>query len=375
MKEIKILHIADVHLGSDFRTLGRKAASRRNDMKDTFIDIIKLCKAEEVQLLLIAGDLFESWSVSEDYYELVREGFESIPDTIVAIAAGNHDPLTPDSLYLKENYWSDNVVIFPPHYTSYIFAPLELELWGASFSTPYAYSSMLKPNLPREPEYLQIGVIHGTTGTDSLKNEYNPISLSQIAESGLDYLALGHIHKPSGVEKSSRTYFAYPGPPEGRGFDELGERGVLIGTVAKNNADLQFHPTGKRMYIEEAIDISDCSGSKSAASIIADAIHIKYGDNYDNNLYKVYLEGKIKDNINISIESIKSYLSELYYVKLRDRTQVDIDIETASKENNLKGYFVRNMLEEMDGRENPVLDEALKIGLKAFFGEVEYSED
>ena len=63
------------------------------------------------------------------------------------------------------------------------------------------------------------------------KGRYGPIALEDIAASGLTYLALGHIHACSGLQKAGDTYWAYPGCPEGRGFDELGDKGVLVVTV------------------------------------------------------------------------------------------------------------------------------------------------
>ena len=57
---------------------------------------------------------------------------------------------------------------------------------------------------------------------------YNAVTREQIAASGLCYLALGHIHEKSGLQRAGETFYAWPGCPMGRGFDELGQKLSLI---------------------------------------------------------------------------------------------------------------------------------------------------
>jgi hypothetical protein len=68
--------------------------------------------------------------------------------------------------------------------------------------------------------------------------------------------------------------------------------------------------------------------------------------------------------------------TRLYFVKIKDSTEYKIDYQALSRETSLKGVFVKNMLNKI--KENPNdnnLKKALKLGLKAFGGEVKYSED
>lgn len=373
MISVKIAHFSDFHLGSDFSGMGRKANIRKNDIKETFVNIIRFCKEQNIQLVLIAGDLFESWNLSEDYYELVQTGLENLGETRVVIVAGNHDPLTPDSAFLRKGFWSDNVIIMPAEFSSILIDELGVEIWGASFSSTYQNHSLFVKVAPQNAEYIQLGIMHGMLGSDGQKTDYNDIFYSQIEKSGLDYLALGHIHKPSGVQKKGSTYYAYPGCPEGRGFDELGERGMLVGEVSKGKAELVPVRTAQRLYIEQKVNLSGINGSKSAADFILSELENNYSEGFRDNLYKIFLEGEA-DEI-FSIETIKSYLTELFYVKLRDRTEPLIDLESVSKEVSLKGVFVRRMAEKLKSDASDLAKEALKLGLKAFSGEVEYIED
>ncbi len=83
------MHCGDIHLGAELTMLGRKAASRKAEIKRTFMNILSLCRAEQVQLLLIAGDFFDNVHVEDNTLEEIKTGFEGLKDTIVAIAPGN----------------------------------------------------------------------------------------------------------------------------------------------------------------------------------------------------------------------------------------------------------------------------------------------
>ncbi len=195
--------------------------------------MISLCNEKQIDLLLLAGDLFENWEVAQREYPFVFQAFESIPYTIVAIVAGNHDPLSPHSLYLTKE-WPQNVYIFSSDYHSILLESLQVELWGGSFSSPYQYNLMLTPKAPQKPDYLQIGLLHGTLASLGGQKEYHLIPLEAVKNSRLDYLALGHIHKPLLPTYEGQTLYAYPGSLEPLGYDEPGERGVLLGEIGKD---------------------------------------------------------------------------------------------------------------------------------------------
>lgn len=79
-------------------------------------------------------------------------------------------------------------------------------------------------------------------------SRYRAMTLKDVEQSGADYLALGHVHAFGGVQQAGRTFWAYPGCPEGRGFDELGDKGFLTGTVEPGQVKLTFVPFARRRY-------------------------------------------------------------------------------------------------------------------------------
>ncbi|MEE1185511.1 MAG: hypothetical protein UHX92_05480, partial [Acutalibacteraceae bacterium] len=104
-----------------------------------------------------------------------------------------------------------------------------------------------------------------------------------------------------------------------------------------------------------------------------------FGENYPENLYKIDLTGELPEDFDISLSEIAERLSDkLFFIKLRDYTEVYIDKEALAKEASLKGIFVKNMLkkiEEAQDSEKIILRKALSLGLKAFKGEVSWNED
>lgn len=371
MQPVKILHCADFHLGASLYGMEHSSVLRSRDLTQAFLDTITLCKSEHIQLLLIAGDLFENWNLSPDIFLMAKQQFESIPDTLVAIAPGNHDPYSPESCYTKREFWPGNVLIFPDRWTSQRLDSLGVELWGAGFGAPYQSKSLLQPVTPRRPEFLQIGVLHATIAAAS---DYHPITLAEIGASGLDYLALGHIHKPSAMEREGNTTYAYPGCPQGRSFGEQGPRGVLMGTVAKHSCMLDFVPMGKKMYLQTKLDITGAVGASAVAELIEQHLNTQYGEDYLRHLYRISLTGKVSD-MELSLDSIKNLLAHLCFLQLQDHTELDCDLAELAGELSLRGRFVTQMLARLEAEDSDTVRLALKLGLKSFAGEVPYYED
>ena len=382
MSKIKILHCADLHIGAELASIGNKARQRKEEILMTFDNIVHICKEENIELLLIAGDLFQSSNVDNAIVNSVKTSLKSIPSTIVAIAPGNHDYISIDSPFLNDD-WPDNVHIFKSKLEAIEFEKIGLRLWGAGFTSTYVTSPMLDIIDVPSDDMVNICAIHGELICENQTSNYNPISATQLRFGNMDYVALGHIHKRSDVLKVGNTYYAYCGCPEGQGFDELDEKGVYVGTITKGKCDLEFRPISKRMNVELHANISGANTNNEVAEIVLRTIKIKYGELYGNHLYKVILEGAIDGNFKLDCEAVAIRLeSKVYFIKLRDETHIEIDINSLAKEASLKGIFVQKMMNKinksLDSGNDANVDQyrkALYIGLKAFDGEVGYNEN
>ncbi len=367
---VKLLHCADLHLGSSLKGLKTLAKSRSAELGTAFLKIVSLCREENINLLLIAGDLFDAPGENKELAAFVRDGLASIPETTVAIAPGNHDPFTPDSPYSLEGFWPENVHIFKEP-EAVILEHLGVRLIGAGFTSMYERTPLLKVAAP-EDGYINIGVLHGMAVSKGQASDYNPVYESYIAASGLDYLALGHVHmRTNPPARAGRTSYAYCGCPEGRGFDELGALGVYIGSVAKGHCDLAFRAVCSRMCLAEEIDITGVSPLRLPEFILS-RLDEKHGADFARHLYKITLTGSLPESENINLELLRSRLqNELYFVKLRNKTE--LIIEGGDESQSLKGIFIRRM--ESAAADETLRKAALNLGVRAFSGEVFFDED
>ena len=375
--KIRFLHTADLHLGAAVSSAAAVSSERRNEALLTLERLFALCKANEIPLILIAGDLLENNSVEPKFFEGFLRCVNMHPDITVVFAAGNHDPLTADSPFLNGGL-PENLIVLGTEDECVELANLSVRIYGKSFGRVYMQGKNNFSIPAVHDEKLNIMVLHGETGND-LGGDYNTVTKTFIEASGMDYIALGHIHAFSPPEKSGSTYFAYSGTPEPHGFDELGAKGVIVGEISKSDFRYEFVPTAKRRYEVAFTDISEAPTSADAAEIITKTLAEKFGNGYENNFYKIILTGEIPNDAIIDADEIYSRLKDtLYFVKIRDNTRPLVDLEILKNENSLKGKFVKLMCEKISAAEKSdkeKLQKALYIGLKAFSSEVKYNED
>ena len=131
MNEIKFIHCADFHLGSPMSGIGEYANVRRDELLNSFGAVVDLCIDEEAQLLLIAGDLFDRPSVSDEVCRYVENQLSrlSIP---VFISLGNHDYRAVGGAYDNMDLKS-NVYIFDGSFSSVELSDLGVRVFGAGF--------------------------------------------------------------------------------------------------------------------------------------------------------------------------------------------------------------------------------------------------
>ena len=91
MNKVRILHTADLHIESALTAFKSAAEIRRAELLDIFGKIIDTAKSENVDVLIIAGDLFDSCRPSKPAVSYVKRKLESIPEVKVFITTGNHD--------------------------------------------------------------------------------------------------------------------------------------------------------------------------------------------------------------------------------------------------------------------------------------------
>lgn len=371
---MKILHTADLHIGAELSYLDRTSDARQYEVLDVFRNITQLCTSQSVDICIIAGDLFDSNKAGKPFAKAVFDYIAAAKDTLFFCVAGNHDPLDASSPYVTEKL-PENLKVFGTEYEQVVIEKLGARICGKSF----AHSSMEFSSLPylADDGLVNILISHSDVGISS--GNYNPLPYDIIETCGADYVALGHIHKRTNIEKLGSSFVAYSGCPEGQGFDEEGLKGVYIGELEKGVCKMEFHPTSKRMHIVKKVDLSEAQSTDDAENIILEALKSDGVGEVSQNLYKLVLSGVNEDPSRIDMPLLKSRLAgKLYFVKIRNEVKQKLDLESLSKEVSLRGIFVCKMLDKISAageNDKKPLAEALYLGLEAFDSEVAYNED
>lgn len=370
MNSVKILHCADLHFDTSFSglILPQKQEERKEDLRETFGQIIDLVKKENIPILLIAGDLFDNDSVMRTTIDYLLNKFNEIPSTYIFIAPGNHDPLNEKSYYNIIN-WPGNVHIFTDKLSMIEIKELNTCIYGIGFSKHIEKNSLIQnfECIDKTIDKINILLMHGDVVGSGESSDYNPVYIKNIEESGMDYIALGHTHEYSKIQKAGGVFWSYSGAPEGRGFDETGAKGIVKGEISKGSCKLEFKEICKRKYFVKNIGISNVTTYEEIVHAVNSQI---YDKNKNSNLYKLILCGPISKefiiNINLLKEKLKNYF---YFVKIEDITTFENDYNSLEREYSLKGIFIKKMRDKLntvlDEREAHIIREAIKFGMQS----------
>ena len=248
---MKILHSADWHLDSPL--VGRSEEHSQYLRRELLLipeRVAAICRSEGCDVLLLAGDLFDG-SYTQESFQAVRKALSEL-EIPVYIAPGNHDFCAPNSPYLAE-IWPENVHIFKnPAIEAAELPQFDCKIYGAGFSAMDC-PGLLKGFRAEGVQKWHIGLLHGDPTQAS--SPYCPVTSQQVRESGLTYLALGHIHK-GGSFRAGDTLCAWPGCPMGRGYDEPGIKGVLLVTL-EEEITAQFLPLNTPRFYDETLDAGE----------------------------------------------------------------------------------------------------------------------
>lgn len=324
---MKFVHIADMHFDAVFSTfldkpeLGQK---RRLDQRDVFEKIIDYIKENEIPYLFISGDFYEHKSVRQSTIEYINSLFKTIPNTKIFISPGNHDPFLKNSFYSTYN-WNQNVTIFDGKLSQISFD--DVNIFGYGFTDFYSDRVILN-NLKLDKSKLNVLVMHGSIdSSETLEMQYNPISHKELENLGFDYVALGHIHKKNYFAENKNNRIIYPGSTISLGFDELGDHGMIVGNLTKEEIKLEFVKLDPKNFVEIELNITD--------TVSEDELIQEINNLYleENAFYKIYLTGKRK--FEIDLNNLKKFITQENIIKIKNKTKPDIDIEEISKRNTL----------------------------------------
>jgi exonuclease SbcD len=366
---MKFLHTADVHIGAGFKGLGNRGKEQRRQIRETFKKVIDTALSEKVDLVLIAGDLFDSNLQGQDDTDLVIEQFKRLKDIPVCLIGGTHDLIGPNSVLKKcrFNEILENAHLLDKDKPFMIFNDLELTVYGVSLASNKGRRSPLK-DLPSEGRSkFNIAMVHGSYDTGRVEKDDWVFSSEEIESSGLNYLACGHWHSYFEIP-TKKTKALYPGSPEWIAIDQTDSGNIVIVQMdASGSIRTEKRKIGKRRYEKLVLDADK--------AFSGDALKIALSKKTDPDLIMdVEISGmvdlEIKNDLGPLFEELEDKFFRLRFV---DNSHIKLGEIDPSKypENVTIGKFVRLMQEKIRSAkeaERSIAEESLELGVALLSG-------
>jgi DNA repair exonuclease SbcCD nuclease subunit len=233
----RFVHTADLHLDSPLRSLALRDPGLSELVgtatRTALSRIVDLCLSEQVDALLIAGDLYDGDQTSMKTAVFLARELRRLDAAGIRtfVVRGNHDA---EARITRE-------LVLPAHVFGGKAGIVELDLPGAtvaihglSFSERVAPENPLPRFRPPKPGAINVGMLHTSLGGAPGHDRYAPCSLAELQATGFDYWALGHIHVRS--EYPGRPHVVMPGIPQGRDIGEVGETSVTLAAIRADGA-------------------------------------------------------------------------------------------------------------------------------------------
>lgn len=351
---LRIIHIADVHLGARHDDLGDQASAQRERQFAAFSAAVDLALAEKVDLFLVAGDLFDSNVQPRRSVERVAAALKRLVDARIrsVIVPGTHDCYDRSSIYraydLKTMAGStaddDFVTVLTPELPSVHLLACDAIVHGPVFPTKRAPHSPLRDlgvGTDDRSATWRVGIVHGSVAIPGKTDRDDVvITTEEIAASGLDYLALGHWHSAQQAKAGTVTY-AYAGAPEAVALDQdRAGKALLIeldDAGGQRSVRIAAHQVGRTRFEKQELDAADVASQPALVESLA-----RRSD--PNLVLDVRIGGVRPDELDLDIDEIETALAPSFLkVRVRDASIPALTEGALPSPDTIAGAFIRDI--------------------------------
>ena len=364
---IKIFHTADVHLGAKFNFLGSKAELQRKQLEETFAGIVEEAITKEVQIFLVAGDLFDSPYPSTICVNFVKTQIDKLlkAGIYTAIIAGNHDYLASNSVYnsgiLSEISRQYLKIFSKPDLDAWEIPELQTVIIGAGLDHPKNSVNITGLNeiVSKYKDMLTIGLFHGSIDI-ARYNKYNLLSPEQLKKVKMDYMALGDWHGQLEISKIPPIY--YSGSPEIIASEQKNAGKYLVIECGPNKKiSITSQTSGKRVIKNLTIDIEKFKTQEELE------LEIKKIADKDC-ILNVLLQGFTTLDSHFQFAELAELLEgEFFTIKFKDETKIRLDEKTLAQypKELLIGKYIATVIKNGKEMEIPeeIINKVLQIGV------------
>ena len=321
---MRFIHISDVYLGYAPDAGCEWSDDRKKEIRDTFLQILKDCNEKNVQLLLIAGNLFHEVP-DEEELKWLDEQLLTLEHTRTLLLAGFTDPMTKGSP-LEGFSFASKTVVFPAGRTTNAYLKgVNTCVTGFSYRKPEETTGILEGINPGRAGSFNILLACGGTP------EHMPFRKNVIAAKGFDYVALGGSRKPQHLLKNR---MAYSGSPEPLGPEDAGKHGYILGEMTEEGTTVTWCPVAKRSYVRLTFDMKQQYEEVDLPKMAEERM-LKLGH---ENIYSIVLRGTVDQPLRQDFSRLNR---RFHVISVQDMTVPERELERFVSENrgNLIGDF------------------------------------
>ena len=349
---LRLLHTADVHLGARHADLGDQAAAQRERQFAAFVASTDLALAERVDLVLIAGDLFDSNVQPRRSVERAASQLRRLVEARIrtVLIPGTHDVYDRASIYraydlaaMSGAVGSDLVTVLDPDHVDVHLPALDVVVHGRCFATKRAPHSPLQDVAVANDKRAtwHVGLLHAALAIpDRTDGDEVVITTDEIAASRLDYLALGHWHSML-QGKAGGTVYAYSGAPEAVAMDQDGAGKVLLVNLedrsGKKDVAVEVCAVGKTRFEKLEIDAAAVGTQPELVAMLAARAD-------PDLVLDARLFGVRPELLDLDLDEVEAELADRFLkLRVRDRSIAPLTDGMIPPPDTVMGAFIRDL--------------------------------
>lgn len=369
----RFMHAADLHVDSPFRGLTDAPAHVREALQSSTFravrNLVDTALSEEVDFIVIAGDLYDSADRSlraqlylqREWQRLHAKGVQ------LFVIHGNHDPLSGQRAKLE---WPKSVYFYGAEKVEKAAAytkrgEIAAYVHGISYGTRSVTENLAaRYEADGESGVYQIALLHGNVDGQEGHDPYSPCSLAELAGSGFNYWALGHIHGRSVLH--TYPHVVYSGNTQGRHSKEVGAKGCYIVDVsASYETELKFVPLDAVRWENVVVRIDGIESEQALLTALEKAVLDAAADcGRRTCMLKLSLEGRGLLHSRLSdasfmqelLASIRERIAELkdwqedtvdpwcWIYRIEAASGAELDLEKLAREDSFTGELIRSSM-------------------------------
>lgn len=350
VRDVKLLHMADIHLGMEPFKEKLGGAGLGRQLWDSFAEALQAAEREQVDLVLIAGDLFHRQPLKKELRE-VNALLGELTRAKVVLMAGNHDYLSRNSGY-RGFSWKENVYFFSSEqWEAYEFPELSATVYGFSYERRDIRERRYAGAIKARDKGLHILLAHG--GDEA----HIPVRMGELEELGMDYIALGHIHKPRQIKENRIVMAGALQPLE---HSDTGPHGYWITELEKGEAYTTFHPIRNCEVVKLEIPLDDTTTNRELQKLA----EVELERLMPGQFAKILLTGTYDADMEPDVEALEELPK---VVKVEKLCRPDYDFQKLKED--YRGQIVERYIREIQAMpQDEVSRRALYLGVNALLG-------